>query len=53
MLNLHLGCNLGSPCQTRWIEWHDSVFQFKRDLPAIAKALEEIRMERRNSVQLI
>lgn len=42
VLDLHLGCNLGSPCQTRCIEQHDSVLQFKWDLPAITKALEEI-----------
>jgi len=42
VLDLHLGCNLGSPCQTRCIEQHDSVLQFKWDLHAITKALEEI-----------
>jgi len=42
VLDLHLGCNLASPCQTRCIGWHDSILQFKRDLPAITKALEEI-----------
>jgi len=42
LLGLHLGCNLGSPCQTRCFEQRDSVLRFKRNLPAITKALEEI-----------
>jgi len=42
VLDLHIGCNLGSPCQTRCLERHDSILQFKCDLPAITKALEEI-----------
>jgi hypothetical protein len=29
VFDLHLGCNLGSPCQTRCIEQHDSVLHFK------------------------
>lgn len=42
MLQKHLKCKLKSPCQTRWIERHDSILQFTTDLPLIVEAFREI-----------
>lgn len=42
VLEKYLKCKLKSPCQTRWIERHDSILQFATDLPPIAEALREI-----------
>ncbi|VEN52714.1 unnamed protein product [Callosobruchus maculatus] len=42
ILMKHLKCKLKSPCQTRWVERHDSILQFVNDLPSIVQALLEI-----------
>lgn len=42
VLEKYLKCKLKSPCQTRWIERHDSILQFTTDLLNIVKALREI-----------
>nr|CAH7768912.1 unnamed protein product [Callosobruchus chinensis] len=41
VLKKHLKRKLSSPCQTRWIERHDSILQFQNDLPLICDALRE------------
>lgn len=42
ILKKYLKHKLSSPCQTRWIERHDSILEFQGDLPLIEQALREI-----------
>lgn len=49
VLKKHLKNNLKSPCETRWVQRHDSIIQLKSDLDKICGALEEITNWEENS----
>lgn len=42
VLKKYLKNSLNSPCETRWIERHDSLLQFKTDFLKICNALNEV-----------
>lgn len=42
ILKKHLKHSLSSPCQTRWVERHDSILEFQNDLPKIVASFKEI-----------
>lgn len=42
VLQNHLKHKLKSPCETRWVQRHDSIIQLRKDLDKICGALDEI-----------
>ena len=49
VLKLQLGKQLTKLCDTRWVERHDAVLQFRESLGSIAKALETVSQWREPS----